>query len=247
MSVQLKETDSVVKIAWVPRYDGVERFLHWLYVPLFFVMVFTGLVLLLPAFQPLAQGDAGHFIRLVHRIFAIPLIAVPILYVILRPRRMLQTLGDILGVGKSDVGWFKAAIPYYLAGRHGVMPPQGRFNTGEKMNAVVSVGALIVLAITGVIMWVGKGSVSPGVFQAAVIIHDLAMAATVTMFIVHLYLAMAHPLMWQSLTGIRFGSVSESYAREHHSAWYFGKEKAWKMFEEAKKKAISAPAAAQNE
>ena len=245
MSVQLKESDSVVAIQWVPRYDGVERFLHWAYALVFFALAITGMVILLPVFRPLAQGEAGQFIRLLHRIFAVPAIAVPILYLILRPRRLFKTLGDILGFGKSDVGWMKAVIPYYLGGRHGVMPPQPRFNTGEKMNAIVSVGALILLAITGLIMWFGKGSVSPGVFQTAVIIHDLAMAATVTMFLIHLYLATAHPLMWQSLTGIRFGGVSESYAREHHAIWYYGKEKAWKMFEE--EKAAAAAATAQSE
>ena len=132
MSVQLKESDSVVAIQWVPRYDGVERFLHWAYALVFFALAITGMVILLPVFRPLAQGEAGQFIRLLHRIFAVPLVAVPILYVILSPRRMVKTLGDILAVGKSDVGWFKAAIPYYLAGRHEGMPPQGRFNTGEK-------------------------------------------------------------------------------------------------------------------
>jgi formate dehydrogenase subunit gamma len=247
MSVQLKESDSVVSIQWVPRYDGVERFLHWIYAPAFFVLAVTGMVILLPVFRPLAQGEAGQFIRLVHRIFAVPAIAVPILYLILRPRRLFKTLGDVLGLGRSDVGWFKAAIPYYLGGRHGVMPPQPRFNTGEKMNAFVSALALILLAITGLIMWFGKGSVSPSVFQTAVIIHDLAMAVTVTMFLIHLYLATAHPLMWQSLTGIRFGGVSESYAREHHATWYYGKEKAWAMFEEGKKGAAAPVAAQQSE
>jgi hypothetical protein len=42
---------------------------------------------------------------------------------------------------------------------------------------------------------------------------------------------------------MRFGKVTDSYAREHHAAWYYGEEKAWKMFEEGK--AAAAPAAAQ--
>ena len=32
----------------------------------------------------------------------------------------------------------------------------------------------------------------------------------------------------------RFGAVSESYARGHHAAWYYGEEKAMQMYEEEK-------------
>jgi hypothetical protein len=34
---------------------------------------------------------------------------------------------------------------------------------------------------------------------------------------------------------MRYGVVSESYAREHHAQWYYGKERAMKMWEEHKK------------
>jgi len=45
------------------------------------------------------------------------------------------------------------------------------------------------------------------------------------MFIIHLFLAVAHPLMWQGLVSMRFGVVSESHARERHAKWYFGKKR----------------------
>ena len=243
MSVQLKESDSAKNNHWVPRYTEMERSLHWVLAFAFFPLVFTGMVLLLPVFRPLAQGEAGQFIRVVHRIFAVVLVIPPILYLIFRPRDLFTSLGDMFAFGRGDAGWIKAAIPYYLGGRRDVMPPQGRFNAGEKLNAIVTTGAVILFAITGFIMWFGKGSVSPGVFQTSVIIHDLTTAVAATMVIVHLYLALAHPLMCSALVGMRFGKVTDSYAREHHAAWYYGEEKAWQMFEEGK--AAAAPAAAQ--
>jgi cytochrome b subunit of formate dehydrogenase len=69
-------------------------------------------------------------------------------------------------------------------------------------------------------------------FQTAVIVHDLTMIATFCMFIIHFFLAVAHPLMWQSLVSMRYGVVSESYARQHHAMWYYGEERAKKMWEE---------------
>ena len=56
------------------------------------------------------------------------------------------------------------------------------------------------------------------------------MILTLNMFIVHFYLAVMHPLMWQSLISMRFGVVSESYAREHHGIWFYGERRAKEMY-----------------
>jgi len=241
MSWQLKDSSSVITIRWIPRYDGMERFLHWAHTAAFFPLTITGMVLFMPLFAPLAQGEAGQFIRVTHRVCAVFFAAVPILYAIFRPRRLLSTLRD-LRLGHYDIEWFKAAVPYYLLGRHRTMPPQGRFNTGEKLNVIVLVSGTILFTITGLVMWFGKGFVPTDVFKAMVIVHDLTMIVTVNMFIVHFYLAVAHPLMWQSMVSMRFGMVSESYAREHHSAWYYGEERARKLYEEKKAAAIAGTA-----
>jgi cytochrome b subunit of formate dehydrogenase len=83
-------------------------------------------------------------------------------------------------------------------------------------------------------MWFGKGVIPPWLFQTAVIVHDLTMIVTFVMFIIHFFLAVAHPLMWQSLVSMRYGVVSESYAREHHAIWYFGRDRAMKLWEQHK-------------
>jgi cytochrome b subunit of formate dehydrogenase len=73
-----------------------------------------------------------------------------------------------------------------------------------------------------------------GVFQTMVVLHDLAMIVTVCMFIVHLYLAVVHPLMWAGLVSMRFGVTSAAYAQEHHALWYYGPERAKEIYESQK-------------
>ena len=233
MIAKIRESDDVVQIRWIPRYEKCERILHWIHTAAFFPLTATGLVLFIPWLMPLAQGDAGLIFRLVHRFAAVFFVFVPIIYSICRPRRLLATLRDIR-FGKNDFAWLKAAPGYYLLGKHEAMPPQGRFNTGEKLNVLFMVSGTILFSITGTVMWFGKGIVPMGLFNAMVIVHVVAMILTVNMFIVHFYLAVAHPLMWQSLVSMRFGVVSESYAREHHAAWYYGEERATKLYEERK-------------
>ena len=239
MSVRLKGTETAIRIRWIPRYTSLERYLHWGHTATFLLLTLTGMVLFFPFLAPLARGEAGQFVRLVHRISAVLFAAIPLSYAIIQPRRLLSTLKD-LRFSRDDIGWLKGAVPYYLLGKHVDMPPQGRWNTGEKMNAVVLTVGTLLFVFTGVLMWFGKGVLPVWVFQAAVILHDLTMFATVSMFIVHFYLAVAHPLMWQSLVSMRYGVISESYAREHHAKWYYGEERARKMYEEKKAQAASA-------
>ena len=234
MSVRLKGTDSVVSIRWIPKYTALERTLHWVHVGCFIPLGITGYILFASWLQPLAQGEAGELIRTIHRVFAVIFGLVPIIYTVVQPRRMVLNLKEFLTWGKDDIEWLKGAIPYYLAGKHEAMPPQPRFNSGERLNAVVMVLGTLTFGITGLSMWFLKGIMPTGLYQVLVIIHDLAFIVTGIMFIVHFYLAVIHPLMWQSLISMRFGYVSESYAKEHHGKWYYGEERAQEMWEQQK-------------
>ena len=232
MSVRLKDSKNVFQIRWIPKYTTLERFLHWMHTASFIPLALTGLVLFAPWLQSIAQSEAGSTVRLIHRIAAIFFGGVPILYAVLQSRRMVMHVREFLNFSKYDLLWLKAAAPYYLFGRHGAMPPQPRFNTGERLNAVVMVVGTITFGITGLAMWFGRGSMPQTLYQVLVILHDLMFIVTFAMFLVHFYLAVVHPMMWQSLVSMRYGVVSESYARAHHAIWYYGEKRAKEMWQQ---------------
>lgn len=229
--VQEADETGAVRIRWIPKYSAMERVFHWGHTVTFLALAMTGMVLFFPFLGPLAQGASGEFTRLLHRAAAIAYGALPLIYIILEPRRAWMSLRSVFKVGRFDIEWVKGMIPYYMFGRHEAMAPQDRFNTGEKLNAVVIILGSVVFAITGLLMWFGKGFVPIGVFQAVVILHDIAMIVTVCMFIVHFYLAVVHPLMWAGLVSMRYGVTSAAYAQEHHALWYYGKERAEEIYE----------------
>jgi len=234
MSVKLRSSDGFMHIRWIPKYTFLERLGHWSHAATYLPLAFTGFLIFAPFLKGLAQGDWGEALRVAHRVFAIIFGAIPVLYVILQPRRFLMNVRENFSFGREDLGWVKAAIPYYLLGKHVDMPPQPRFNTGERLNAATIMIGTALFGVTGLAMWFGKGILPPWLFRTAVIVHDLTMVATFVMFIIHFYLAVAHPLMWQSLVSMRYGVVSESYAREHHAIWYYGRERAMQLWEEHK-------------
>jgi formate dehydrogenase subunit gamma len=236
MTVRIKGTSEALAIRWIPKYTLLERIVHWLHTATFVPLALTGLVLYVPFLAPLSQGEAGQLMRLIHRGAAVIFGLLPIIYLIIQPRRLLMSLREFM-FDKEDIGWLKGAFGYYLLGKHTDMPPQGRFNTGEKLNGVIMVLAWITFGITGLVMWFGKGVVPPTLFYWMVILHDLTMIVSVCMFLVHLYLAVAHPLMWAGLVSMRFGVTSADYAAEHHAKWYYGERRAKAMYEEAKRRA----------
>jgi formate dehydrogenase subunit gamma len=229
--VQERGEAGAIRIRWIPKYSAMERVFHWGHTVTFLALAITGMVLFFPFLGPVAQGASGEFTRLLHRAAAIAYGALPLIYIILEPRRAWMSLKSVFKVSRYDIEWVKGMIPYYMFGRHEAMAPQDRFNTGEKLNAVVIILGSVVFAVTGLLMWFGKGFVPIAVFQVTVILHDLAMIVTVCMFIVHFYLAVVHPLMWAGLVSMRFGVTSAAYAQEHHALWYYGPERAREIYE----------------
>ncbi len=232
MSVRLKDTDSVVHIRWIPRYTNLERLLHWVHTASFIPLALSGFILFSPTLQCGVGCLAVRNLRILHRIAAVVFGATPIIYGLIQPRRLVMHVREFLTFCRYDIQWLKAAVPYYLLGRHGAMPPQPRFNTGERLNALVMIVGTGAFGVSGLAMWFAKGFIPPNLYLALLIIHDLAFIVTFAMFIVHFYLAVIHPMMWQSLVSMRFGYVSESYAREHHARWYYGRERAIQLWEQ---------------
>jgi formate dehydrogenase subunit gamma len=234
MSVRLRDTDTVIHIRWIPRYTWLERLMHWVHTGSFLPLALTGMILFSPVLQSGVGPVAMRNLRILHRIAAIFFGATPVIYALVEPRRMLMHVREFFNFCRYDIDWLKAAVPYYLLGRHGDMPPQPRFNTGERMNAIVMIVGAAVFGVSGLGMWFGKGILPANLYLALLMIHDLAFIVTFAMFMVHFYLAVIHPMMWQSLVSMRFGYVSESYAREHHARWYYGPERAIKLWEQHK-------------
>ncbi len=205
--------------ALVVRFTAAERLAHWVHFGAFTVLLGTGLFVYVPWFQPFATGSAGEASRLAHRIAAVVFIGAPLIYLVFSPREFFYSLKESFAWGKDDWGWLRNAWNYYTHGHAGTMPPQGKYNAGQKLNALTQIVTFALFTITGLVMWFGKGVVAPTIFMWSVVIHDLSVIATVVLFMLHLYLVAAHPIHRESITSMFEGTVTEEYAQEHHGKW----------------------------
>ncbi|HEY96967.1 MAG TPA: hypothetical protein G4O16_02150 [Dehalococcoidia bacterium] len=201
----------------------VERFrkrtiwFHWIHTAAFLVLLVTGAILFLPG---LGAPAAGGITRSLHRIAAVVFIAAPVLYTIINPKMSWRFVKETFTWGKDDIKWLQAAPDYYFGGGESRMIPQGHVNTGQKMWEFITLFTGILFVVTGLLMWFLKDTLSPGVFQWMVIVHDFAFILAFLMLLVHIYTGSLHPRMKESLRSMWDGKVSRGYARSHYSKWY---------------------------
>jgi formate dehydrogenase subunit gamma len=191
----------------VERFTLTERLLHWVHAAAFFVLLGSGLVLYLPSLSS-AVGRRP-LVKDVHFWTAVSWAGAIVLIAALGNRRALaRTVREIDVFDRDD--------RRFLAGR--THSPQGRFNAGQKVNAILTVAFALLFWISGLLLWYGERDTRfrlPG----TVFLHDALMYVSVVIVVGHLYLALVHPATRHALRGMTLGSVREDWARRHHAKW----------------------------
>jgi formate dehydrogenase subunit gamma len=202
-------------------FGGTQRFVHWLHTAAFAVLMVTGAMLYIPWFgNSIDQGAGGHAVRLLHRIGAVAFMLVPVIYIVFDFEEWLASMKRVFTWNKDDLGWLQAAPAYYFLGDEEAMPPQDKFNTGQKLFYLTVVICMVGFIVTGLIMWFGKGVVPVWMFQWSVFLHDLCTIAYAAFFLVHFVLSVMHPLMKGAINGMLFGWMPEEYVKHHHAKYY---------------------------
>ena len=188
------------------RFSRTERALHWVHASAFLLLLASGLCLYLPSLSELVGRRP--LLRDIHIYTALVWLAALALVLLAGDRRrLLATAREIDRFDDDDLAW--------LRGRHA---PQGRFNAGQKINAIVTAALAVLFAITGFFLWFGERNHAFRL-QNALLVHDWLMYISFFLVLGHLYLALLHPTTRHSLSGITRGWVSEDWARRHHPKW----------------------------
>jgi len=198
-------------VRFVRRYVTTQRLVHWTGVITFLLLLFSGIVLLVP---PLAFLAAGGVSRLIHRIAIVPFMLLPIAYVVLNPKAAKALIVESFTYTREDLEWFKH-MPAYFFGRTKGLPPQGRINAGQKLHHAMTFLMFATVAASGFVLLFGKGQLGPEPLALTAMIHDLSMLGLTVMMIGHLYFA----LVYDALSAMLTGFVTEEYAKMEHPKW----------------------------
>jgi formate dehydrogenase subunit gamma len=194
-----------VKPGYVRRFSPVERLLHWVNAAGFLFLLGTGLILYLPRLSMLVSRR--QLIQSLHFWSGVGWLAALALVVALGGRRLLATARELDSFDGDDLRW--------LRGRGA---PQGRFNAGQKINAILTAAFAILFGVSGLLLWFGEQDTRYR-FASTVLLHDGLMYVSLLLLVGHLYLTLIHPATRHSLRGMTLGSVKGDWASRHHAKW----------------------------
>ncbi len=195
------------------RFDATERLFHWAFAIPFLLTFLTGLGLYFPELAKLAGNR--ELVRDVHRFAGLFTVLLPAVVLLLGDRRNLRRdVHDIDLWSRDDRQWFRAWLWRKIGGRDR-LPPQGRFNSGQKFNAVLTAGCLFWLSLTGLIIFPG---IHPPfwLLSNSRNLHDLAWIVLTPAVLGHVFLAAIYKPTRPGLSGIITGRVPLVWLREHH-------------------------------
>ena len=188
------------------RFSRTERALHWVHASAFLVLLASGLSLYLPSLAQLIGRRP--LLKDIHVYTALAwLVALALVVLAGDRRRLLATAREIDAFDADDLSWLRGR------GR-----PQGRFNAGQKINAVVTAALAVLFAVTGFFLWYGERNHAFRL-QNALLVHDWLMYISFVLLLGHLYLSLIHPSTRHSLSAITRGWVHEDWALRHHPKW----------------------------
>jgi formate dehydrogenase subunit gamma len=189
------------------RFGRVERRLHWVNATLFFVLMLTGAILYVGPLSALV--GRRELIRTIH-VYSGVALPVPLLIALIgrHGARLRRDFGQLNRFAPGEARWFRART------RGSVR--LGKFNPGQKLNAVFIGAAGLVMLGTGSIMkWF---SLFPIDWRTgATFVHDWFALGIWVAVIGHVMFAFKDPI---ALGGMMRGSVSAAWAREERPRWY---------------------------
>lgn len=199
----------------IARFDLNTRLLHWANALAFGVLAVTGAVMFFPTLSE-AVGRR-EVVRVAHDVAGYVTVLWALVAIAgtwgrgLRDDLRTIDLRDAADRAWSAGGW-RADL---LGGPDADIPPVGKYNPGQKLNAAFTAAAMAVLAGTGTIMffhthfpqWLKAG---------ANLVHDLTALVLVLVVAAHVGLGLRDR---GALRGIVTGRVRPEWAERHHRGW----------------------------
>jgi formate dehydrogenase subunit gamma len=193
------------------RYRAGTRINHWIVAISFVLVALSGLALFHPALFWLANlFGGGPWSRILHPFIGCVMVVAFLLlgsqlwrdnYLQLRDWTWLQRINDV------------------VSNREQNLPEVGRYNAGQKLLFFTIVACLIVLLLSGLVIWRSYFSALffIGVIRLAALLHAFFAFVLICAIIVHIYAA-----IWVkgSIRAMTRGWVSPGWAWKHHRAWF---------------------------
>jgi formate dehydrogenase subunit gamma len=199
---------------WIP----VERIGHWAYVVLFVAALVSGLAS--GEGEEESQSVVGNTGAL-HGTIGLIMIGVPlVLFLIFARKRLLENMHEITHWDADDRLWLRKAIRGGSLLRR-EMPPQGRFNAGQKLATVLVGPVVLIIVTTGcILLFAGPGHLSEGAWEATIGIHVGFVIVALVILVGHVGHLFVLKGGTKYLASMFSGWLEDETAKDHHYKWW---------------------------
>ena len=196
----------------IRRYDANERLNHWAVAILFILLAASGLAFFHPAFWFLsALLGGGNWARILHPFLGVLMF---VLFLV-----MAMRYWDDNRIRPYDREWRKR-LTDVISNRDADLPEIDKYNAGQKYLFWVMVWTMVLLVISGIIMWrpYFADAFHINVVRIAVVVHAVTAFILILGIIAHIYAG----VFWVTgaLRAMTRGTVSHAWARHHHPLWH---------------------------
>ena len=204
--------------------------LHWFNATTWLLELATGAGLIVSPYYRFAPiwylqmmegifGSRANMLRF-HIAVGLSWITVFLVYAIFGFRNYLHTevLQHEIGLDADDLRWLKIRTLLLLGRTDEPLPPQGVYNAGQKLFALLVYSAIPVIMLTGLTMtfhWFGTVIVA-----WAMVLHYFAVGLVVSGLMIHIYMGAVFPEEKPAFYSMITGVVNELYAYHHHFKWW---------------------------
>jgi formate dehydrogenase subunit gamma len=195
----------------IVRFNGFERFSHWLTAVSFVILGLTGLnitfgkLALLPLMGPEAFSAFAQLAKYAHNFFSFG-------FVIGLALIVAFWLKDNIP-GKVDINWVRQGGGF-IKSKHA---SAGRFNAGEKLVFWFALGAGIAVAVSGYFLLFPFYVTNIFGMQIAQVVHAVVAVLFVAVILGHIYIGTLGTE--GAFEAMGTGEVDYNWAEEHHDLW----------------------------
>lgn len=203
--------------------------LHWFNAIVWLIELTTGVSLISsPAFRIAPDWytemlrsafGAANLLRF-HIVLGVIWITVFVVYGVFGYRNYLhhEVLKREIGLDRDDIEWLRIRTLLLINRSKEELPPQGVYNAGQKLFALLVYAALPVIAVAGLVM--GFHLFGSAVVSWAMLLHFVAVGMVVSGLLVHVYMGAVFPEERPAFFSMITGMVNELYAYKHHYKWW---------------------------
>lgn len=164
-------------------------------------------------------GSRANLLR-VHIAAGLTWIIVFCVYAIFGWRDYLHTevLKKEIGLDRDDFRWLRNRTLRLVGLSSDALPPQGAYNAGQKLYAVLVYAMVPLIMVTGLIMTFHRFGLA--IVQWSMVLHFVAAGMVVSGLMIHVYMGAVFPEERPAFYSMITGMVNELYAFRHHYKWW---------------------------